>query len=91
MGDQPPVTRWTPSTRARPHTLPEVGYPADATTRRVSDGGDIAFRSYRILCGRGIAREYVRIEERDGDIAVFYCWKEIRTLSQDQLKKRIVL
>ena len=91
LGDQPPVTRWMPSTRARPKSLPEVSYPADATTRRVSDAGDIAFRSYRILCGRGIAKETVRIEERDGEIAIFYCSKEIRTLSQDQLKKRIVL
>lgn len=91
LGDQPPVTRWRPSARARPKSLPDVVYPANATTRTVCASGGISVRCYRILCGKGIANETVRIEERDQEIAVFYCSKEIRTISRDQLKKGIIL
>lgn len=91
LGDQPPITRWRPSVRTRPAILPEPAYPSDSKLRVVSDSGHITVRSYRILCGRGIATERVRIEERDREIAVFYCSKEIRCISHDQLKKRIVL
>ena len=91
LGDRPPVTRWRPSARARPRSLPQVAYPADAATRKVSASGGITVRSYCILCGKGIANETVRIEERDQEIAVFYCSTEIRTISRDRLKKGIVL
>jgi transposase InsO family protein len=91
LGDQPPLTRWRPSSRPRPKSLPQVVYPADAVLRRVCASGGITLRSYRILCGTGIAKENVRIEERDHEIAVFYGSKEIRTISHDQLKKGIIL
>jgi hypothetical protein len=89
LADQPPATRWIPSPRKRPATLPEARsfYAADATLRTVSSDGTISFRGCQILCGRGIAAERVRVEERDREVVVFYCWKEFRTLSQDQLIK----
>jgi transposase InsO family protein len=89
IADQPPATRWTPSVRKRPATLPEAMsfYPADATLRTIGSSGAISFRGCQILCGKGIAGDRVRIEERDHEVAVFYCWKEFRTLSHDQLIK----
>lgn len=89
LGDQPPATRWTPSPRKRPPTLPEAMsfYSSGATLRSVASDGTISFGGYQILCGRGIAKERVRIEERDGEVALFYCWKQFRTLSHDQLIK----
>lgn len=89
LGDQPPATRWTPSPRKRPATLPEATsfYSSGATLRSVSSDGTISFRGYQILCGRGIIKERVRVEERDAEVAVFYCWKQFRTLSHDQLIK----
>jgi len=80
LGDEPPVSRWRPSRRARPSLLPEASYPADAILRKVSHSGDIRFQGYRILCGRGIVGQAVRIEPREHEIAVFYCHKQIRSL-----------
>lgn len=95
LGDQPPASRWTPSPRRRPDTLPEAAdfYPPDdARSRRTVDAnGTISVGGCRILCGRGIAGQPVRIEQRDSELAVFYCWKEFRTLSHDQLVKGKVL
>jgi transposase InsO family protein len=89
VDDHPPATRWIPSPRKRPATLPEAMsfYPADATLRTIGSSGTISFRGCQILCGKGIAGQRVRIEERDTELAVFYCWKEFRTLSHDQLIK----
>lgn len=93
IGDEPPVTRWRPSDRARPATLPEVRYDVagGATLRTVDHAGTISFRGRRILCGRGIAKQIVRVEERDRELSVFYGWKQIRLLSTDQLHRGTVL
>lgn len=92
LGDQPPVTRWRPSTRPRPKTLPPVIYPDGSTLRKVcSSDGTISFRGHSILCGKGIARQNVRIEEADNEIAVYYGETQIRALSHNQLTKGIVL
>jgi transposase InsO family protein len=91
IGDLPPAARWRPSQTPRPRLLPEPDYPRGATLRTVCDAGKISVRSYRILCGRGIAGEKVRVEERDHEIAVFYCSKEIRSVSHDRLDRGIVL
>ena len=91
LGDIPPILRWKPSPRPRPTVLPEVTYPAGSVLRRVNDHGRIRFKSYRILCGQGIDGDLVRIEERNEEIAVYYCSKQIRCISHDQLKKDIIL
>jgi len=89
LGDEPPASRWTPSSRRRPQALADAGsfYPAASTLRAVHASGTISFGGYRILCGKGIIGERVRIEERYNELAIFYCWKEFRTISHDQLIK----
>ena len=93
LGDLTPASRWAPSPRKRPDALPEpqTFYPAGSATRTVCSGGTITFRGYDILCGRGITSQRVRVEDRGNEIAVFYCWKQLRCLSQDQLQKRKIL
>jgi transposase InsO family protein len=91
LGDVPPILRYKPSPRPRPSVLPEVTYPAGSVLRRVNDHGRIRFKSYRILCGQGIDGDLVRIEERNEEIAVYYCAKQIRRISHDQLKKDIII
>jgi len=93
IGDEPPAARWSPSPRRRPDALPEPEsfYPAASALRTVGDGGRISFNGYSILCGKGIAGHRVRVEDRGDALAVFYCWKEFRTLSHDQLLKGKVL
>jgi hypothetical protein len=41
--------------------------------------------------GAGLVGEWVRIEERDPDIALFYAWKEIRCLPASALRSGLVL
>lgn len=85
LGDEPPVSRWKPSPRPRPAELPPVIYPHGSTLRKVSQVGDAYYRNRRILVGRSLARQDVRIEDRGHEIAVYYSWKLIRVLGIDQL------
>jgi transposase InsO family protein len=85
LGDLPPASRWRPSPRPRPATLPEVEYPAGSVLRRVGDVGEVRWRKYRILVGRGITGELARIQERDGEVAVYYGPKEVRVLATADL------
>jgi transposase InsO family protein len=91
LGDQPPLTRWRPSPRPRPATLPEVVYPAGAVLRKVMNRGDISYHGYRILVGAGLEGQYVRLEERDQELAVFYARKQVRCLARTDLVKDRIL
>jgi transposase InsO family protein len=91
LGDRPPLTRFAPSTRRRPPKLPEVQYADDALVRKVSQAGDVRWRGYRILAGNGLRGETVRIEERDHEVALFYAWKEIRTIPFQALERQKLL
>ena len=86
LGDKPPLSRFCPSPRPRPAEIPEVEYPSGSITRKVSTSGDIRWRKYRILAGGGLVGQYVRIEERDHEIAVYYAWKQVRGIPHAQLK-----
>ena len=94
IGDEPPATRWRPSDRPRPAALPEPDsfYPAGSDLRKVCGEGLVRVDGRRVLVGRGIAAQAVRVERgADGGLAVFYCRKEIRRLSHAQLVKDKVL
>jgi transposase InsO family protein len=91
LGDQPPLARYRPSLRPRPARLPELEHPPGSVLRTVAGGGDISWKGCRIQIGAGIAGERVRVEERAGEIAIFYAWKEIRCLAHHQLRKDTVL
>lgn len=86
LGDQPPLSRFRPSPRPRPGCMPKIEYPAGSITRKVSSVGDIRWHRCRILAGNGLIGEYVRIEERDHEVAIYYGWKQIRSIPHDQLK-----
>jgi transposase InsO family protein len=88
LGDLPPVTRWQPSVRPRPATLPQISYPPGVITRRVSHAGDFRYRNARIVVGRALCGQSVRIEEREHDIAVYYAWKQLRVIPAPRLGGR---
>jgi transposase InsO family protein len=85
LGDRPPLSRWRPSERPRPDALPEVCYDAGQLTRKVSYAGDFRYRNARILVGRGLAGQTVRIDVRQHDVAVYYAWKQLRVIANDLL------
>jgi transposase InsO family protein len=91
LGDVPPLARWQPSSRPRPATLPEVTYPAGAVLRKASVDGAVSWKGYRILVGRGIVGQLVRVEERDTTIALYFADTEVRCLSVGALRKDCML
>jgi transposase InsO family protein len=86
LGDRPPLSRFRPSPRKRPATIPEVQYPPGSIVRKVSTSGDVRWKNFRILAGRGLVGQLVRIEDRDHELALFYAAKEIRCLAHNQLQ-----
>jgi len=86
LGQQPPISRWRPSPRPRPDTLPVVQYASDAVLRKVTNPGLIQWHRCRIRVGGGLIGQYVRIEERENQVALFYAWKEIRCLENSQIR-----
>ncbi len=85
LGDRPPISRYQRSTRRRPSALPEIDYPQGAVLRRVSQVGDIHYRGVRISVSRSLRRQFVRIDDRDDEVAVYYAWKLLRVISHAQL------
>jgi len=49
--------------------------------------GDVSWRGYRLLVGAGLEGEWVRLEERGHELAVFYAWKQLRCLPLAALTK----
>lgn len=86
LGLQPPIRRYRPSNRPRPDRLPEVEYPSGSVLRRVQSAGCISYHSCRILIGTGLAGQYVRLEERDQHLRIFYDWYLLRPIPLDRLK-----
>lgn len=84
LGDRPPVSRFSHSLKPRPTQLPPVEYPTEGLIRKVSTSGDVRWNRHRILAGRGLVGEFVRIEERESEIALFYAWKEYRVIPRPQ-------
>jgi transposase InsO family protein len=91
LGGKPPITRFTPSPRPRPSRLPDLDYPPGSLLRKVSTVGDIRWKKFRILAGRGLVGQLVRLEERPHELALFYAWKQIRALAYDQLQPDTML
>lgn len=81
LGDRPPVSRWCPSRRPRPATLPAVTYPAGSVLRKVASTGDITWHCARVLVGRGLTGEWVRLEESASELVIRYSDHEIRRVA----------
>lgn len=87
LGDWPPASRYRPSLKRRPTVVPEVEYPPGSVLRKVSSVGDIRWHCYRVLAGRGLVGQHVRIEDRGHELAIYYAWKQIRSIATDQLQR----
>jgi transposase InsO family protein len=91
LGDRPPASRYRPSPRQRPATLPAVSYEPHAVLRIVCKEGLIRFRRARILLGRGLTGQLVRLEETEHELNVYYAWKRVRQLRLDEIAQDHVL
>ena len=91
LGDRPPVERWRPSDRPRPDAVPEPHYEPGQATRKIHACGEVYFKGYALLVGRGLAGDTVRLEERDGELAIYYCHKRVRAIPASELRKDKIL
>lgn len=86
LGDVAPVCRWRASTRARPARLPDVEYAPGSVLRRASSGGVIRWRGAKLLAGNGVVGQWVRIEQTDSAVELWYGPYRIRQIPLDQLR-----
>ncbi len=74
-----PASRYQPSPRQFPETLPPIEYAATDIVRKVESKGTISFRNRSFKIGRGFAGQPValRATALDGVYKVFFCHQEI--------------
>lgn len=87
LGNDVPASRWYVSERKRPAELPPASYPAGMETRKVMQKGEISWKGYELLVGAGLYGERVGLEERDGEVVVFYATREVRRYHIAELRK----
>jgi len=79
-----PASRYRPSPRPFPETLPPIVYPDGAIVRRVQDKGRISFHGRLYKLPRALKGHVVAIEPRiseDGVYDVIFCTTRIATLN----------
>jgi transposase InsO family protein len=70
--DAVPISRYRPSKRTRPKQIPEMTYANDDLLRQVSQVGDISYHRKRIAVGRALARQQVRLVERNKTLEIYF-------------------
>jgi transposase InsO family protein len=80
LADTPPIYRYQPSPRKRPAVLPELSYPVGSIIRKVGMVGDVRWRTYRLLVGRGLVGDTVRLEETNSEVVVYYAKAAVRRI-----------
>lgn len=75
-----PASRYQPSPRPYPATLPEIHYDDDDTVCRVHHAGTISFRGHPIYVGEGLRGLPVGVRPTPvaGVFAVRFCTRELR-------------
>jgi hypothetical protein len=78
----PPASRYQPSARPLPATLPPIQYLPGDFIRRVKSKGEITFQNHfffigQAFCGLPIA---LRPMAQDGLFALFFSWKQLGSL-----------
>lgn len=84
LGMQTPITRYRPSPRAFPETLPDIEYGPRDIVRRVADKGIISYqgRQWRVskaFKGYPVA---LRPTDQDGCLDVYFCQQRIARIDQ---------
>jgi len=80
-----PVSRYQPSPRAFPETLPPVEYDSSDEVRKVQGKGEISFRGREYLVGRGLTGLPVALRRagEEGAWDVYFCSHRLRQLRVD--------
>lgn len=90
LGDLPPSSRYRPSPRRFPETLPVFDYPAPLQMRRVDGDGRISFRGHALRVGKGFATYPVGVladATPDGQIQVYFGRFCVQSFDRSTLQK----
>jgi transposase InsO family protein len=81
-----PASRYTPSDRMFPETLPKIGYENGDILRKVDANGKISFKNtmYRIGIGMHGSPVALRETKEDGVLDVFYCHQKVKSINTKQ-------
>lgn len=82
LGQKPPITRYRPSGRTLPTTLPVVEYPSTDIVRTVTNKGDISYLSQRYFVGQGLKSNQValRPSDTDGVLDIYFCHHRVHQI-----------
>ena len=77
-----PASRYQPSPRPFPATLPEIVYAPDDVVRIVTVHGSIPWHGRRRFISRGLVGQPVAVRPTlvDGYYAVIYCHRQVATI-----------
>ena len=84
LAQRPPVSRYQPSPRPFPETLPAIEYDSSDHVRKVQAKGEISFRGREYLVGRGLAGLPVALrqsEEEEGAWDVYFCRQRLTSIN----------
>lgn len=82
LGQQPPVSRYQPSGRKFPESLPTIEYDPEDQVRTVRSTGRIKYDGAEHFVGEGLKGQPVAVRSTatDGIVQVFYCKQKVREL-----------
>ena len=79
-----PASRYAPSPRVFPQTLPEILYGPDDQVRLVTEHGSIQWQRHRVFISRGLVGQPVAVRPtpEDGRWAVYFCHRQVATIDR---------
>ena len=84
LDDATPITRYRPSPRAFPETLPPIVYEATDLVRRVQSSGRITHNSRDYRLSKALAGQDVALRSADGLLGVWFGCQRLGTLDPEQ-------
>lgn len=83
LGMATPASRYSPSKRSMPATLPELEYGPSDIVRRVGNGGRISLHGHNLRVGKALVGQDVALRPQadcDGVFDVYFCHQKITTI-----------
>lgn len=79
LGLEPPISRYRPSPRRFPATLPHIEYAPGDLVRKVWPGGFYSLGGRRLRAGKPFAGQYIALRPgpTDGCYQIYFCWQRI--------------
>jgi transposase InsO family protein len=89
LADAVPASRYQPSPRSFPETLPEIAYGPDDQVRIVTGHGSIQWQRRRYFVSRGLVGQPVAVRPmtEDGCWEVIFCHRQVATIDRRRLEE----